>query len=213
MVLKIAVIGSTGRLGSHIVSMAKESFDFLVTPLEAADVIIDASSPLACTTNLEHALTLHKPLVIGTTGHTPENLALIQQASQSIPLLLAPNFSLGMTMCLEAVSLLAKQLKNFCTIDILEAHHVHKKDIPSGTALALSQAIDSENPPSIDSIREGDIMGEHTVSFSCEGETITLKHEAHSRKAFAGGALKAAQFLIHQNPGLYTMKDVLYVAF
>ncbi len=213
MVLKIAVIGSTGRLGSHIVSMTVEDSNFLVTTLAEADVIIDASSPLACAANLKYALALHKPLVIGTTGHTPENLALIEQAAQSIPLLLAPNFSLGMTMCLEAVSLLAKQLKNFCTMCITETHHVHKKDIPSGTALALSQTIDPENPPSIHSIREGDVMGEHTVSFSCEGETITLKHEALSRKAFATGALKAAQFLIHQNPGLYTMKDVLYVAF
>ncbi|MFS8564579.1 MAG: 4-hydroxy-tetrahydrodipicolinate reductase [Rhabdochlamydiaceae bacterium] len=212
MVLKIIVIGSTGRLGTHIVNMAQKNIDFLMATLEEADVIIDASSPSACENNISKALTLHKPLIIGTTGHTQENLALIQQATQSIPLLFAPNFSLGMTVCLEAVSLFAEQLKGLCTIEITETHHMHKKDTPSGTALALSQAIDKKNPPPIHSIREGEIMGDHTVTFSCEGEKIEVKHQIHSREAFAIGALKAAQFIIHQNPGLYTMKDVSHVA-
>ena len=206
MVLKIAVIGSTGRLGSKIVALSQQDGDFFVTSPEEADVIIDVSSPLACA----QTLTFKKPLVIGTTGHTPENKELIKQASLSTPILFSPNFSLGMTACLEAVSLLALQLKSFCTTTITETHHIHKKDTPSGTALALAEAIDPTNPPPIQSIRKEEIMGEHTISFSSQGETITLKHEVHSREAFARGALKAAQFLIHQKPGLYSMKDILY---
>lgn len=205
MVLKIALIGSTGRLGSQIVTLSQQDGDFFMTSPEEADVIIDVSSPLACA----QTLTFKKPLVIGTTGHTPENKELIRQASLSTPILFSPNFSLGMTACLEAAPLLAKQLENFCTI-ITETHHIHKKDTPSGTALALAQAINPTNPPPIQSIREGEIMGEHIISFSSQGETITLKHEVHSREAFARGALKAAQFLIHQKPGLYSMKDILY---
>jgi 4-hydroxy-tetrahydrodipicolinate reductase len=208
MAFKLAVMGSTGRLGKHIVALAQQDPNFSITNSEEADVIIDVSSPLAC----ENNLSLLKPLVIGTTGHSPDNHKLIEQAASSLPILFAPNFSFGMTVCLEAVAFLAKQLRNFCTIDITETHHQHKKDKPSGTALALSQALNLESPPPIHSIREGEILGEHTVTFFCEGEKITLNHTVQSRNAFAKGALKAAQFLIHQNPGLYSMKDVLYAA-
>lgn len=188
-----------------------------------ADVIIDFSTFGATRENLDAALKSGKPLVIGTTGHAPENLQAIESASKSIPILFASNFSIGMNACIEAVKAFAKALKGECDIDIVEIHHTGKKDAPSGSAKALAAATgypdirlraSPEEPRSketvvIHSIRAGNTIGEHIVTFTCDDEKIELRHQAFSRDAFAKGALKAAQFLVGKPPGLYSFVDCI----
>lgn len=195
-------------MGSQVVSLASTLSEFKIEESPAiADVVIDFSSHLATKEILDKMAAFKKPLVIGTTGHPAENYPAIEAASREIPILFSPNFSLGMAACVEAAALLAKRLKGHCSIDIVEAHHVHKKDKPSGSALALEKAMDQKET-SIHSIRAGDVIGDHTVIFTCDGEQIELRHQVHSRKAFAKGALKAASFLIGKRPGLYSIKDL-----
>lgn len=208
MQIVVHVIGARGRMGSRVVSLARARPEFKIDDeTDHFDVAIDFSSHIATQEILKRMVALKKPVVIGTTAHPPENRDAIATASKEIPILFSPNFSLGMAVCIEAVELMAKRLYGFCSIDIVEAHHVHKKDKPSGTALALQQAAGKLDSP-IHSIRAGDIIGDHTVIFTCAGERIELKHQVDSRDAFAEGALKAASFLIGKTPGLYSIKDL-----
>jgi 4-hydroxy-tetrahydrodipicolinate reductase len=163
-----------------------------------------------------------KPLVIGTTGHSEEERQQITSASHKIPILYSPNFSLGIALCLKAVAKMGAALYGSSTIDIIETHHLHKKDIPSGTSCALADAIHKgkafpegssarerdKQQIVIHSIRSGEVTGEHTVIFECGHERIELKHIAHSRDAFAHGALLGARFLARQPPGLYSIRDL-----
>ena len=208
MPIAIHVIGSRGRMGSRVVSLASVRSEYKVEEeADNFDVAIDFSSHAATQEILKKMVSLKKPIVIGTTGHPSENYAAIELASKKIPILFSPNFSLGMAACVEAAELLARRLKGSCSVDIIEAHHIHKKDKPSGSALKLKQAINYPDAP-IHSIRSGDIIGDHTVIFTCAGERIELKHQVHSRDAFAEGALKAASFLLGKDPGLYSVKDL-----
>jgi len=191
------------------------------TALENADIGIDFSSPSLLVEILDAALHLKKPLVLGTTGYSEKEREKIKEASQEIPILYSPNFSFGIALCLETVAFLAKNLYGDAYIDIVETHHIHKKDAPSGSALALAKAIGngkiinnpSHSPRSkeeivIHAIRFGETIGEHVVIFEWGEERIEIKHQAHSREAFAKGALKAAKFLIQKQPGLYSVKDL-----
>jgi 4-hydroxy-tetrahydrodipicolinate reductase len=204
----IFIVGAGGRMGKRVAALAHEAGSRVVDEIEKADVVIDFSSPEATSKILGLAQKFKKPVVMGTTGHGIDNQELIQAASREIPLLFSPNFSLGMASCLEAVKLLIKQLGPSWSVEIVEAHHVHKKDRPSGTALALQKAVGREVP--IHSIRAGDIVGDHTVILAGPGERIELKHQVHTRDAFAIGALNAARFLVGQKPKLYTIHDLLY---
>lgn len=172
------------------------------------DIFIDFTHAHATEANLATALKWKRPIVIGATGHPPEIEKAIANAAQTIPILAAPNFSLGMALCKKTAASLAHVLQDCARIEISETHHVHKKDSPSGTALALAAAIGFD-PSRIHSHRTGEVIGEHTIIFEFEGERIELKHEALSRDTFALGALRAAKFLVRQPPGLYTMSDVL----
>jgi 4-hydroxy-tetrahydrodipicolinate reductase len=197
-------------------------FSDLKSALTRCDVAIDFTSHEATREHLEAAICAKKALVIGTTGHSPEEKKGIEEAAKVIPILFSPNFSFGIALCLEAAALLGKTLFGTCAIDIVETHHAHKKDRPSGTALALANAIGNakiilENGGAharqkeeivIHSIRSGDVIGEHSVIFECGHERIELKHTAHSRDAFALGALMGAKFLAKQPPGLYSLKDL-----
>jgi 4-hydroxy-tetrahydrodipicolinate reductase len=190
--------------------------------LGACDVAIDFTSHETTCEHLEAAISAKKALVIGSTGHPLEAKNAIEEAAKTIPILFSPNFSFGIALCLEAVSRLSKSLYGSCTIDILETHHVDKKDRPSGTALAFANAIGngkavSENHSTqprkkdeivVHSIRSGEVIGEHTIILECGHERIELKHTAHSRDAFAHGALMGAKFLSKQKPGLYSLKDL-----
>ncbi len=228
MTIHLAVLGATGKMGKQVIQLAHEDPQFKVTggharncsvqalgelmeALSACDVAIDFTSHLATKSNLEAALSTNKPLVIGTTGHSREERKEIEEAARHIPILFSPNFSFGIALCLEAVAQFGKALLGTATIQITETHHVHKKDTPSGTALALAAAIaGGQNNPAIviHSIRSEEVTGEHTVIFEWGSERIELKHTASSRDAFAQGALMAAKFLVNQPPGLYSLKDV-----
>ncbi|MBI2812298.1 MAG: 4-hydroxy-tetrahydrodipicolinate reductase [Candidatus Melainabacteria bacterium] len=186
------------------------------------DVAIDFTSHEATRDYLQAALATNKALVIGTTGHTPEGKKAIEDAAKIIPILYSPNFSFGIALCLEAVARFGKALYGTCAIDIIETHHVHKKDRPSGTAFAFAAAVgngrvslegSSAQPRRkeeivVHSIRSGEVIGEHIIIFESGHERIELKHTAHSRDAFAQGALMGAKFLAKKPPGLYSLKDM-----
>jgi 4-hydroxy-tetrahydrodipicolinate reductase len=210
MEVSLYIHGPRGRMGKAIKTLVEN--DATVTlkeNFEAADVAIDFSSPAALSELLKQCLQHQKPVVVGTTDHSPENVQLIQEISKQIPILFSPNFSLGMAACLEAAEQLSRHLKGLCQVEIVEAHHQTKKDQPSGGAFALSKAVNQENVP-IHSIRAGDIIGDHTVYFIMAGERIELKHQTQTREVFARGALYAAKFLKSQPAGLYSVKDLLY---
>jgi 4-hydroxy-tetrahydrodipicolinate reductase len=198
---------------------------------EAQDprVVIDFTSPKMCTTHLEIALTHSLPLVIGTTGLSEEQNEKVQTASAKIPILLAANTSLGANL-LGALTQTATRALPDADVEIAEIHHRAKKDAPSGTALMLGeiaanardQVFDQvgntrrsgESPRAKEEIgifglRGGTVPGEHTVYFFLDGERIEITHRVQDRKIFAVGALAAARTLARQEPGLYTMMDVL----
>jgi 4-hydroxy-tetrahydrodipicolinate reductase len=224
MTIALSVLGASGKMGKRIVELALSDPTFhsvTASDLAACDVAIDFTSHEATLDHLEAAIRANKPLVIGTTGHNPEGRRAIEDAAKTIPILFSPNFSFGMALCLEMASRLGKALYGSCTIDIIETHHIHKKDRPSGTALALGASIgngtiihESTGPRKkeeilIHAIRSGEVVGEHTLIFESRFERIELKHTAHSRDAFAQGSLMGAKFLAKQPPGLYSLKDLL----
>jgi len=199
--------------------------------VQPVDVLIDFSSPDSTLQRVSECIKKRSPMVIGTTGHAPEGLKRIREASAIVPIVLSPNMSLGVNLLAEVLPVIAKALGNSFDAEIVEAHHRFKKDSPSGTALKLAEAIAGglglsvkENAVygrqgivgerkrteiGILAVRAGDIVGEHTVIFGGLGERIEVKHIAQSRECFARGALRAAQFVVAKPPALYTMKDVL----
>ncbi len=199
-------------MGRTLASMIEQESDFTQSEMLAtSDVAIDFSSAAALPALLQGCLAAQKPLVVGTTGYSAPEQKLLQEASQQIPLFVAPNFSFGMALFQEVVQALSRKAGPDVSIEIVEAHHRLKKDRPSGTALALAQSIERPSIP-IHSIRAGDIFGDHTVIFAFQGERIELKHQVHSRDSFAKGALRAARFLKAKPPGFYSMKELLYAA-
>lgn len=210
MEISLYVNGIGGRMGKTVKSLVEADTALsLQDALENADVAIDFSAPTALPSLLQKCIKHGKPLVIGTTGQSSENIQYIHEMSQQIPILFSPNFSLGMAICLETARQVSEKLKGLCQIEILEAHHRTKKDKPSGAALALAKIVDQEEVP-IHSIRSGDIIGDHTIFFVMAGERIELKHQVQSREVFARGALYAAKFLKTQPAGLYSVKDLFY---
>lgn len=196
-----------------------------------AQVAIDFTLPDATAKNLAACEQARCPIVIGTTGHDPATRAQIESAARIIPIVHAPNMSLGVNVLLSLVEQAARTLDENYDIEIFEAHHRHKKDSPSGTALALGRAAAAGRAVSLDDVAEhdrhgsslarkrgaigfsvfrgGDVVGDHTVSFAGIGERIELTHRASDRMAFARGAVVAAKWLLGRPAGLYSMKDVL----
>lgn len=191
-----------------------------------ADVIVDFSNHLATRSLTDYAVKAGIPLVIATTGQTGEERAAIEEASKKIPVFFASNYSLGVALLAELAKKTAAAMPD-AEIEIIEKHHNRKLDAPSGTALTLAKEIQSvrgemqivqgrsgqgKRTPAeigIHSVRMGNIVGEHEVIIGTANQTITLKHEAHSRALFAEGALAAAQFLAGEEAGLYGMEDLL----
>jgi 4-hydroxy-tetrahydrodipicolinate reductase len=197
--------------------------------LAAADVVMDFSAADASAEHLAACREAGKPLLLGTTGHGPQGKQAFAPAAREIALLVAPNTSLGVTLLLELAKAAAAALPVDFDIEIIESHHRHKTDAPSGTALALGQAVAqarsqefaevavmnagrerARRPGDIGFavVRGGDLVGEHTVLFAGPGEELTLTHRASERAIFARGALKAAAWLASQPPGLYSMRDI-----
>ena len=191
-----------------------------------ADVIIDFSHHAAIGEICEMAKSLSLPMVIATTGHTDTELAEIHNAAKSVPVFFAANMSVGVALLCELAKRAAVAFPD-ADIEIVERHHTRKLDAPSGTALTLAREICEVRPEAyistgrsgrsprdkneigIQSVRIGNVVGDHEIQISTGVETITLKHEAHSRALFAEGAIAAAEFIIGMPAGIYGMKDML----
>lgn len=175
----------------------------------AFDVAVDFSLPQAFDVVLAACLARGAALVTGTTGLDPARLTAREAAAQRIPMLWASNFSLGVAV-LEALTERTARALSGWSADIVETHHVHKRDAPSGTALTLAEAMRrGGSDPHLHSLRAGDAVGEHRVLFQGFGERLELQHEATDRAIFARGALRAAAWLAGRAPGRYRMADVL----
>ncbi len=217
----IGLIGANGKMGQIIISCILKDPELSLrwqlssqsprNSLSPVDVIIDFSSLSSLQKNLRLAESTQTPIVIGTTGLQKEEKQALLNSSLKIPVFWAPNFSLGMAIFIHAIKKLSPLLKKKFTPEISETHHVHKKDSPSGSALAMAEATQtgySALPP-IQSFRIGEVIGEHSISFSTIDERFTLQHQSLSRDVFALGALEAAKFLIGTPPKLYQMEDLL----
>lgn len=237
--INLGIFGATGRFGKRIAACALQHPSFrlqsamgrshhgedlgtllggpsLGLPISSRpdplpDLFIDASLAAGLSDRLQYG----RPIVIGTTGLSPKDFDLIQEASRKIPLFYAPNFSLGIALLRRCAAEIAKQFPLDASIDLIETHHTEKKDAPSGAALTIADAVRKEKPEArieVHSIRSGKIIGEHSLQFNNADERIQISHQAHSRDVFAKGALAAALFLIDQPPGLYGMDDLLNVS-
>jgi len=197
----------------------------------SCDVIIDFTLPVVTVETARYAQSKAKQLVIGTTGFDEDQFSVIRSCATATPVVMAPNMSIGVNVMFKAAAILAQLLGEDYDVEIFEAHHRLKKDAPSGTALGLARSIAEakgvrledhacyerhgiigarpDGEIGIQTIRAGDIVGDHTVLFAGNNERIEIKHQAHSRQNFAGGALRAVRWLKDKKPGLYSMIDVL----
>ncbi len=221
--VRVGVVGATGRMGQAVLAALEsapgmvlghahkrgQGFDEL---LAASDVIIDFSSPENLIALVEACAKAGKPLVSGTTGLDDTQRIQLTEAGQRTALVFAPNMSIGINYLTHIVDKTSETLGREWKVSIFEAHHIHKKDAPSGTALRLGEVVESQRGKgSVDYevVREGDIIGHHKVCFDGPGERIVLEHEATDRGIFASGALVAAAWVLKQPPGLYGMAHVL----
>jgi len=199
--------------------------------LDAFDVLIDFTSPAATMAHLALCRRAGKGMVIGTTGLSDEQKGEIAAARADMGVVLAPNMSVGVNLCFKLLDIAARVMGEGADIEIIEAHHRHKVDAPSGTALRMGEVVadaldrdlskvavygreghtGAREPSTIgfETIRAGDVVGEHTVWFATNGERVEITHKASSRMTFAGGAARAAGWLMGQPNGLYDMQDVL----
>jgi 4-hydroxy-tetrahydrodipicolinate reductase len=255
--IHLAVIGAAGRMGSRIMELAYPRDDFAVSvavvrpdadeeelgpqgvmsstdmayDISTCDVVIDFSSPAGFTAALERAVEYGRPFVSGTTGLSEEHHRQIDAASSSIAVLHAANYSVGVNLLEHLVELASGALDGW-DAEVFEAHHRHKVDAPSGTALFLGRAAARGRNADLDDVatwsrhghtgersddeigfqvvRGGSIVGEHTVFFCGDGERVELTHRAQDRDIFALGALRAARWIVDQPSGRYSMKDVLF---
>ncbi|WP_086934556.1 4-hydroxy-tetrahydrodipicolinate reductase [Agarilytica rhodophyticola] len=205
--------------------------DNLADVLNDFDVLIDFTSPQVTLNNIDICKRAQRAMVIGTTGFNAAEKTLFEQSIKDIAVCFASNFSTGVNLSFKLLELAAKVVGEDSDIEIVEAHHRHKVDAPSGTAISMGEVVakaldrdlakvavygreGQEGPRQSDTIgfatvRGGDVVGEHTVSFLADGERIEITHKASSRMAFSRGAVRAAGWITTQGPGLYSMQDVL----
>ncbi|MBR2466826.1 MAG: 4-hydroxy-tetrahydrodipicolinate reductase [Clostridia bacterium] len=247
--MKIIIHGIGGRMGAEVAKLALfgvrgsevlagvdpygsfdgarcvGSFDELT---ERADCIIDFSHHSATKGLLDYAVKTKTPVVLATTGHTEDELEAVRLASEKIAIFHAANMSLGVALLIELAKITARTMPD-AEIEIIEKHHDRKLDAPSGTALAIANAIKTVRDDAfftygrsgqakrtkeeigIHAIRLGNIVGEHEVIVGTDSQTITLKHEAHTRALFAEGALAAAEFIVGKDAGIYSMPDMIKI--
>ena len=239
---RIAINGSKGKMGLVLIeainSSSQSDFaagfdkgDSLIDSINDFEVLIDFSRPEASLNALSACKDSGKSMVIGTTGFTDSGLKLIEQASKDIPIVFAPNMSVGVNLTLKILETSAKVIGPDSSIEIIEAHHRYKVDSPSGTALKMGEVVANalgrdlskcaiygregiEEPRDLNtigfsSIRGGDVVGEHTVAFFMDGERVEITHKASSRSIYANGAVRAANWIAGKPSGLYSMQDVL----
>ena len=252
--INLAITGCLGRMGQQLIKSSKLDKSFKLVALtenkpinkkvagimlnlntdlafEKTDVIIDFTVPKCTLEIIKIASRLKKKVVIGTTGFTQKEEALIKRYSKKIPILKAGNMSLGVNLLMYLTEIASKSLNEEYLSKVFEVHHKHKKDYPSGTALMLGKGIANGKNKNLynligkkflnkksfpygkkinfNSIRKGEIIGEHEVTFSSGKEIIKLNHEAFDRALYSDGALTAAKWLINKKPGLYSMRDLL----
>ena len=240
--LRVAVAGSSGRMGRMLIEAVEAADDLalgaafdvgadLRQSLSNAQVLIDFTRPEGTLAHLAVCRELDVKAIIGTTGFSDAQKAQIADHAQHIAIMLAPNMSVGVNVVLKLLDLAARALGEGFDIEVVEAHHRHKVDAPSGTALAMGETlaaalgrdlkacavygregVTGERDPStigFATIRGGDIVGDHTVLFAGTGERIEISHKASSRATFAQGALRAARFVATRERGLFGMNDVL----
>jgi len=252
--INLAITGCLGRMGRQIIKSSRSNKSFKLVALtenklcnkkiagiklnqntyqafNKTDVIIDFTVPKCTLEILEIASKLKKRVVIGTTGFTQKEEALIKKYSKKIPILKAGNMSLGVNLMMYLTEIASGSLGDSYLSKVFEIHHKHKKDYPSGTALMLGRGIANGKSKNFynllgkkflnkksfpfgkkinfNSIRKGEIIGEHEVTFSSGKETITLSHEAFDRALYSDGALTAAKWLTNKTAGLYSMRDLL----
>jgi len=254
--MKVAIAGAGGRMGQALIEAVLADRDLQLAAaldaagsaalgraagpvkigadlgaLAAADVLVDFTRPEGTLAHLEACLGRGKAMVIGTTGFSEAQKARIAQGAKRIPVVLSPNFAVGVNVVFRLAQTAAKALGDAYDVEIVEAHHRHKVDAPSGTALMLGELVaqalgrdlaqvathgregDTGERPAkaigFHSIRGGDIVGEHTVIFAGAGERVEVSVRSQSRMTYAAGALRAAKWLQGRGPGLYDMFDVL----
>lgn len=240
--IKIAVAGASGKMGQTIIEAIKQhngvelgvsldKGDDLYAVLDQFDVLVDFTRPEATLAYLKVCQNSGKSMVIGTTGFNDDELQSIHDVAQNIPIVFAPNMSIGVNLSLKLLELTARVIGEDSDIEIVETHHRYKVDAPSGTALKMGEVVANaldrdlsqcavygregiENARDkktigFSTIRGGDVVGEHTVSFFMEGERVEITHKASSRMTFANGAVRAGIYLQTKGAGLYTMQDVL----
>jgi 4-hydroxy-tetrahydrodipicolinate reductase len=239
---RLVIVGSRGRMGQMLIAAATARTDLAVTgqidqndPLAAVidgcDVVVDFSLPVATPAVASLCAQHRKPLVLGTTGHSPKERDAILEIIRPIPVVWASNYSTGVNTLFWLTRRTAEILGPAFDLEIVEMHHRHKQDAPSGTAMTLAQILAQARnlPPDqsfrhgrqgtpgprpsgeigIHALRGGDVVGDHTVVFAADGERVELAHKATNRQTFAQGALRAALWLVNQPAGLYSMQDVL----
>ena len=241
--MKIAIVGAAGRMGKMLVALADANPALeVVAKVDVAEgydkawpagteAVIDFSFHSAVPAFVAKAAEEGLAYVLGTTGLSSEEQQAVDAAAQCIPVVQSGNYSLGVNLLLNLVQTAAKVLGPEYDVEVVEMHHRHKKDAPSGTALMLAKAVAAgrgvdfdaaavygrkgivgerpEGEIAVHALRGGSVVGDHTVMFAGEVERVELTHRAQSREAFAAGALKAAQWAAGRQPGIYTMRDVL----
>jgi 4-hydroxy-tetrahydrodipicolinate reductase len=240
--LKIAVAGSSGRMGKMLIDAINASSDCELTgqldigidihaELQNADYLIDFTRPEGTMAHLAVCQELGVKMVIGTTGFSDTEKAEIATASKNIAIMMAPNMSVGVNVTLKLLEMAAKAMSTGYDIEIIETHHRHKVDAPSGTALKMGEVIadalgrdlkghavfaregitGARDPQAIgfSAIRGGDIVGDHTVMFAGVGERIEITHKSSNREGYAQGSLRAVRYLAVQKAGMFDMFDVL----
>lgn len=202
-----AVLGRPDALGVRVGDDAGAA-------IRQGEVLVEFTTPQATVAHVRMAQQRRMPAVVGTTGLSTTQLAALRQASHRIPIVVSPNMSIGVTVLFELARLAAERLGSGYDVEIVESHHKHKQDAPSGTAKRLATLLESvrrqrSGSLPIHAIRAGEIVGDHTVVFAGSSERLELTHRAQHRDVFAQGALRAAAFVHRRRPGLYEMTDVL----
>ena len=222
--LRVVLVGAKGRMGRAVIAAAAGDSGLTIgaevdreerieEAIGGCDLVIDFSTadatPAVCETSARH----RKPLILGTTGQNAVQKESVAAAARAVPVVFAANFSVGVNVLFALARRAAELLGENFDLDVIEMHHRTKKDAPSGTAKRLLEILREVRGGDLEvaaqSIRAGDIVGEHTVIFSGRGERLELIHRAGSRENFALGALRAARWVVEQPPGLYRMENVL----